>query len=184
MVEQQLNNCKMCGNEIKRGVIKCNACGHFQRFSWRAFLPLSVTTMALVVAIITSSTTLIPVWNTARRPAFDEINIRLLSVTGSKITLFASNNGRKPGAIRSVSLHPSPETVAVSSSPSSRLGISDHRLVLAGEAMIVYANAPEGVVLPHAPGPADSILDFTVEVEIVRFDASTETILIPLKAAY
>lgn len=49
-------SCVICGSAINLGAIKCVECGSFQ--DWRRHLSWSNTTLALVVAIITSATAL------------------------------------------------------------------------------------------------------------------------------
>lgn len=44
--------CRLCREEIKDGALKCIECGAFQ--DWRRYLSLSNTTLALIIALITT----------------------------------------------------------------------------------------------------------------------------------
>jgi hypothetical protein len=89
--------CKVCGEEIKKTARKCIHCDSYQ--DWRGSVSLSQTVLALLIALISVTTSAIPVLrdslftkNAAIRVAFEGANDKV-------ITFLVSNIGTRPGSI-------------------------------------------------------------------------------------
>jgi hypothetical protein len=89
--------CKVCGEEIKKTALKCIHCDSYQ--DWRGSLNLSQTVLALLIALITVATAMIPVISDALLTKNSAMVIVFQGATDKAITFLVSNTGTRPGSI-------------------------------------------------------------------------------------
>jgi hypothetical protein len=96
-VKEKRRNCLVCSEQIAVDAKKCSHCGSFQ--GWRAYLSHGHTTLALLIALVSAVSVLIPIITKALRPDDSEINITYIDRVDTTIPLIASNHGNRPGVM-------------------------------------------------------------------------------------
>ena len=94
----QVKRCIVCAEDIKNGAYTCIHCGSHQ--NWRRHLNFSQSILALVLAIMSVSTILIP--NVAETFSTKDSNLTFTvqAVDLGQIAVLVSNTGSRPGSIR------------------------------------------------------------------------------------
>lgn len=90
-------SCRICGHQIPKAAIKCTKCDSFQ--NWFGKIHLSTTTLSLLVALIASSVSAIPVLRDLFSRDDSRIYVKLGGVSEEGITLLAVNSGTRPGLV-------------------------------------------------------------------------------------
>jgi hypothetical protein len=89
--------CKVCGETIKLAAHKCIHCDSYQ--DWRANISFGNTFLALLVALISVTTTAVPVIRYAFTPDNSELLFSFQDSTEDSINVLISNTGSRPGSI-------------------------------------------------------------------------------------
>jgi hypothetical protein len=95
--------CKVCGESIATPAVKCIHCGSYQVW-WRGILGLSNTFLALLIALISVTTSLLPVLKNSFASKNSDLQFSYQGANEYAITVFASNLGIRPGSVRSATM--------------------------------------------------------------------------------
>lgn len=92
--------CIACGEPIFRNAMKCKGCGSYQDF--RRYLNLSSTLLALLVALASVLTFLIPILAELSTPDDSVIEVQYQGSQQDRAYFIATNSGVRPGSVVSV----------------------------------------------------------------------------------
>lgn len=90
-IRDKLIVCKVCCESIQDGARKCIHCDSFQ--DWRRFLNMSGTVLALLVALITVSSTALPQMIALLTPSFSEVSVVQRGFKGNQLAFHMVNSG-------------------------------------------------------------------------------------------
>ncbi len=117
--DSDYKKCKICKENISRNVVVCPHCNSFQ--NWRRHLGLSSTFLSILLALISVLTVFITVASNSMTKNDSDIDASVVSwqrVFFNKqgemaqvlaTDIFVTNNGKKPGAIKAISVKGSNE---------------------------------------------------------------------------
>lgn len=91
------DNCLVCREEIRPDALKCVHCDSFQ--DWRRHVNLSNTVLALLVALVSVSTVLLPILNELFEEQVSNVSVTYHGVHENLINLVATNSVSKEGVI-------------------------------------------------------------------------------------
>ena len=95
--------CKACGEQIRRGAVKCIHCDSFQ--NWRRHLNLSTNVLAMLIALVSVTSATLP--NAYKSLAKDdsELKVQLAGIEHSLVNLITTNTGTRSGVVWSCQLN-------------------------------------------------------------------------------
>lgn len=101
-VPSDTKRCPVCGEAIWAGAGKCTHCN--TDFTWRRYLTLSNTTLALITALIAVIAASAPAFRLMVTPDNSELTgvFAGISTSGETISMLFSNSGRRTGAINRI----------------------------------------------------------------------------------
>ena len=116
MSNQELiyKKCKICGENIRSDAVYCTHCNNFQ--NWRSYLGVSSTFLSILVALISVLTVFVAVVADSAIKNDSDIDASIINWERSfKVhqghtaqilvaEIFITNSGKKPGAIKSISV--------------------------------------------------------------------------------
>jgi hypothetical protein len=91
--------CRVCGEKIKKIARVCIHCNNYQ--DWRADLNISSTVLSLLVALFGVLTVALPAIKNFVTPNKSSLSFSFQGIYGDTIGILASNNGNRPGTVRS-----------------------------------------------------------------------------------
>ncbi|MCP4253996.1 MAG: hypothetical protein GY775_11415 [Candidatus Scalindua sp.] len=106
--------CKICKEDIRRNAVICSHCNSFQ--NWRRHLGLSSSFLSIMIAFISVLTVFITVASNSLTKKDSDINASVVSWQRAFFNkqgemaqvlvadIFVTNNGKKPGAIKAISV--------------------------------------------------------------------------------
>jgi hypothetical protein len=90
-------NCRVCQARLPKNADRCNACTSLQ--SWRRLVPVSQTTIAMLAALLSAMSALLPHVSDALHRNSDTSFI-VTSATGDAIVLAVTNTGRSASVLQ------------------------------------------------------------------------------------
>lgn len=94
--------CRYCKAEIPSGAVLCSECKCYQ--DWRGNLPITSTGLALVVALLSVTATMVPVLGPIFSPPRSRASVSMPIVRGERLVLVATNIGDRPATISTADL--------------------------------------------------------------------------------
>ncbi|MEA3009866.1 MAG: hypothetical protein QOJ91_1558 [Sphingomonadales bacterium] len=89
--------CRICAHAIPSAAVKCTVCDSYQ--NWLGKVHLSTTTLSLLVALVATSATAIPIIGNLTKVDDSEMYVRFWSASEESLVLVAVNTGTRPGFI-------------------------------------------------------------------------------------
>jgi len=97
-----VKDCRVCAEPIRRQANKCTHCGSFQ--NWRSVLPVSSTILSLLVALVSVTTTAVPILIHAATANRSDVKISTPNYANGFITSFVSNAGDRPAIVAAIGM--------------------------------------------------------------------------------
>jgi len=165
--------CSSCGEEIFHAARKCRFCGSFQ--DYRRHLTFSSTVLALLVALVSVLTVLVPLVLEALEVDRSRTKVRFVGVEQRYFNFVAANSGNRPAILPKARLevwNDAGQAVAWELEPRTELFVLEGGEV--GRAMFRVQAAKDAVFLlrlARVPGPARA----AVTVSVWEHDGKTVT---------
>lgn len=103
--------CSTCAHTIPLAARKCTVCDSFQ--DWRAQLSFNTTILSLLIALVSTMSAALPVFQSYAAGNDSDIYVQFLSSRPSGINLAAVNRGTKPGFVAEGTLSDNGRDVAL-----------------------------------------------------------------------
>jgi hypothetical protein len=98
--EREVERCISCGELIHLSAVKCKTCGSYQDV--RRYLSISSTVLALLVALVSVLTFLIPILTNLFTPDDSFVEVQYQGSQQNRAYFIATNSGVRPGSVVSV----------------------------------------------------------------------------------
>ncbi len=89
--------CRACREEILEGARKCVHCDSYQ--DWRRYLNVSSSILALLVALVSVTSIMLPILGKTLRGENSKIDLIFIGIEKNFFTLVATNRGPRPGVV-------------------------------------------------------------------------------------
>ena len=182
-VKEQTALCRVCKEDIRRGAMKCIHCDSFQ--DWRRYATLSSTVLSLLVALVSVLALGVPLLASSLKSENADVIVSIINAKpdhlryGTEIletlnlTLFVTNGGKTPGAIKSISLRPKEEKMWSYHFVLREKLSEDNPVSVAFNNSIIEPGKSHLIDAHYAlRKDYESVNDFVLRLEIIRFDGS------------
>jgi hypothetical protein len=175
--------CKVCGETIKAVARICYHCSNYQ--DWRSEFNLGSAVLTSLVAVLAVLGVIVPIATTVVTPKNSELLFSYLGSTAESISVLATNNGIRPGAVRyPVALQILPSKDAKAPDATVNLQVINKQ---GSAALVVDAGKSAAIDLrlgPPVPERVDNKLlgrdVCMIEIESIAFKAAAAKAHVPV----